>query len=870
MNRCSFRGGACSIGLVVAVLHAVGGTDPNWTEPTVDELRVAIAQICISTNFAPRPAFALLERWAPRWPAESPAARNLAALLLEAIRNPETTPLGRIVLAQHLAIIGGSAERAELLRLRADPQLSEAVHLALGGDWPTWASRPAAAIETDLTAADPSVRLAALSELVHTDSHRALEACTAALVDSSDQVAASAIQWLARLDGARLIQRLDALPPKRQALALWALSEQRVSAAREAAHARLEADDPAVREAALATLGTVGMAEDVPALARIGAADAIAAIPDPCAEQAILRCLAEGSESQRVACVYALAARGASNLTTVLTPLISETNRAIRNAALKVLSRQGDVEVFERLLVHLRESPIPELEEALKHLAQRLADAPLPSSLVDLVNDAGAPFLARATALRILPAIGHHAALELIEDHLKASVPELRDAAIRALAQWRQPNAVPALLRVRTMSDASAAHRHLANEAIARLAPRLVHLTNVLAYLDCGPFQHVRGIEGVTLTVRRGNLWRWAETPAATVVHDPQEVQLEIGGLSPTGCYEIGLSWWDYDAGGREQSLLINDQLILPRTPLPRWHMAQQPEAVVRVPVPDSALQSRQPIRLSIRREAGPNAVVGEVWVCVNEERGPSCPPVAPTSCPRSQIEIRANTGAVARVLIVTGEDIHNWRETTPKLIDLLAQDPRLEIHVIEDPSVLAHELPYRYHIIVLHFQNHHSPLNLPSLERLRNLVNHGTGLVIVHFASGAFFDHTSKTVAPAYTQLAGRFWNPKLRPHDPRGLFTVRICDPAHPITFGLINFDTDDELYTCLDGDTPIHVLADAVSKVDGRPYPIVFVHEFGRGRVVHFTLGHDVRALSPPAVRTLLRRGTVWAAALSPVEP
>ena len=92
---------------------------------------------------------------------------------------------------------------------------------------------------------------------------------------------------------------------------------------------------------------------------------------------------------------------------------------------------------------------------------------------------------------------------------------------------------------------------------------------------------------------------------------------------------------------------------------------------------------------------------------------------------------------------------------------------------------------------------------------------------------------------------------------------------DAEHPITRGLKAFETADELYTCLDGDTPIHVLAKATSKVDKKDYPMAFVLTYGKGRVFHCVLGHDVRALEPEAVRELFRRGTAWAAGLE-VKP
>jgi type 1 glutamine amidotransferase len=45
------------------------------------------------------------------------------------------------------------------------------------------------------------------------------------------------------------------------------------------------------------------------------------------------------------------------------------------------------------------------------------------------------------------------------------------------------------------------------------------------------------------------------------------------------------------------------------------------------------------------------------------------------------------------------------------------------------------------------------------------------------------------------------------------------------------------------------------------------MAFVFTYGRGRVFHSVLGHDVKALENPPVAELYRRGTAWAAGLEP---
>jgi type 1 glutamine amidotransferase len=80
--------------------------------------------------------------------------------------------------------------------------------------------------------------------------------------------------------------------------------------------------------------------------------------------------------------------------------------------------------------------------------------------------------------------------------------------------------------------------------------------------------------------------------------------------------------------------------------------------------------------------------------------------------------------------------------------------------------------------------------------------------------------------------------------------------------------SFETDDELYTCVRGERPVELLATARSKVDGKEYPMVFVFNYGKGRVFHCLLGHDVKAIRRAAVAELFRRGCAWAADLAVV--
>ncbi|MCS7239192.1 MAG: ThuA domain-containing protein [Thermoguttaceae bacterium] len=212
------------------------------------------------------------------------------------------------------------------------------------------------------------------------------------------------------------------------------------------------------------------------------------------------------------------------------------------------------------------------------------------------------------------------------------------------------------------------------------------------------------------------------------------------------------------------------------------------------------------------------------------------------------------------RVLIVTGQDYqgHDWRATSRALREILAQEPGVDARIVEDIEFLASEAIFDYSVVVIHFKNYGPPRREKAIyENLQKFVEQGGGLLLTHFACGAFEEW------PGFVRLAGRVWDKNKRPHDPHGRFIVRIVDQAHPITRGLKDFETVDELYTCLGGEEAITVLAIARSVVDGQNYPMIFVREVGRGRVVHSALGHDPVAYQAEVYQQILRRAVRWLA-------
>jgi uncharacterized protein len=215
------------------------------------------------------------------------------------------------------------------------------------------------------------------------------------------------------------------------------------------------------------------------------------------------------------------------------------------------------------------------------------------------------------------------------------------------------------------------------------------------------------------------------------------------------------------------------------------------------------------------------------------------------------------------RALIVTGVDhpAHDWVKTAPAVRSILEKGGRVSARIVEDPEFLASDAVFDYDVIVLHFRND-KPLKHDAQARsnLKAFTDRGGGLVAIHFACGAFPGWSD------YGKIVGRVWD-TVNTHDPRGPFRVTVTDTSHPITRGCADFDTDDELYTGLTGDTPVTLLARAHGKTTNRDHPMAFTLTSGRGRVFHTPLGHDVKALTVPAVSDLIRKGCLWAAGREP---
>jgi type 1 glutamine amidotransferase len=217
------------------------------------------------------------------------------------------------------------------------------------------------------------------------------------------------------------------------------------------------------------------------------------------------------------------------------------------------------------------------------------------------------------------------------------------------------------------------------------------------------------------------------------------------------------------------------------------------------------------------------------------------------------------------KALLITGENNHSWKETTPYLKRVLEAGGGVSVDVKDDPEapVLSDAKALAaYQVIVLNI-NRNKRWTAEREANFLKFVRDGGGLVVVHAADNAFPGWDE------YDQLVGGTWRSKGSSfpekgtfHPPYGPFEVTVVDAEHPITKGLkAAFQATDEKYTNLKLADDIHVLAQATHQ--GKPQPMLFVSNFGKGRMFQTALGHDLKAMNNPVFVETLVRGTNWAA-------
>ncbi len=229
------------------------------------------------------------------------------------------------------------------------------------------------------------------------------------------------------------------------------------------------------------------------------------------------------------------------------------------------------------------------------------------------------------------------------------------------------------------------------------------------------------------------------------------------------------------------------------------------------------------------------------------------------------------------QALIITGQNGHDWRGTTPLLRKQLEDTGRFEVRVTEEFRGAGPETLAPYALVILNYYDLRKPemrWGQKADDALLEFVRSGKGVVVYHFSVAAFDGWTE------YEKMCGANWRPNNGHHSAAHDFTVSIKDADHPITRGLkASFpQPKDELYANLRWQPAgqYHVLAAAWDDHslyqgkarqpipgNGMDQPMLWTVDYGKGRVFVTVLGHDVAAVQTPAFVTTFTRGSEWAA-------
>jgi uncharacterized protein len=250
------------------------------------------------------------------------------------------------------------------------------------------------------------------------------------------------------------------------------------------------------------------------------------------------------------------------------------------------------------------------------------------------------------------------------------------------------------------------------------------------------------------------------------------------------------------------------------------------------------------------------------------------------------------------KALIVDGQNVHNWQETTPVLKQLMEDSGLFQVDVATSPAKGQDMSGFRpkfsdYALVVLNYQGDEWPED--TKQAFVEYVKGGGGVVVYHFACAAFpkwpeyneiiglggWGGRNETAGPYLRLRDGQFVRDtspgRGGGHGPMQPFQLIIREPNHPITEGLPPkfMHVDDELYGWLRGPAKnLTVLATAFAPKDlggaEEHEPVLFTVQYGKGRVFQNALGHTGKELKSVAFIATFLRGAEWAATGKVTQP
>ena len=257
---------------------------------------------------------------------------------------------------------------------------------------------------------------------------------------------------------------------------------------------------------------------------------------------------------------------------------------------------------------------------------------------------------------------------------------------------------------------------------------------------------------------------------------------------------------------------------------------------------------------------------------------------------------VPARAAAPIRVMLLDGEQggpYHAWQETTPYLKKMLGDAGVFQVDVVTAPprdgdfSAFKPEWG-KYQVVVANYDVPDERWSDGLKASFEQYVRNGGGLVSVHAADNAFPNWKEYNLMIGVGGWRGR--NEKSGPHfyyqdgkvvadttpgsagSHGARLPYKIVNQVtnHPITKGLPKewMHVPDELYANMRGPGEnMTVLStswsDPANRGTNHDEPILMVLSYGKGRIFHTVMGHDLAALNCVGFIATYQRGTEWAA-------
>ena len=243
------------------------------------------------------------------------------------------------------------------------------------------------------------------------------------------------------------------------------------------------------------------------------------------------------------------------------------------------------------------------------------------------------------------------------------------------------------------------------------------------------------------------------------------------------------------------------------------------------------------------------------------------------------------------KVLLIDGQNNHNWKATTPVLVDALESSDRFAVTVSTSPAKKAPKEEWAkwnpdfsaFDVTLSNYNGQSWPEGVQ--KGLEGYVKEGGALVVVHAANNSFSNwleynrmiglggwggRTEKHGPYLFFSDAGKLVRDP-RPgrggsHGPQHEFIVKLRQADHPIVKGMPAEwkHAKDELYDSLRGPAEkVEVLATAYSEKSKKHEPMIMTISYGQGRVFHTPMGHADYSMRCAGFYDVVRRGTEWAA-------